>query len=136
MSKQKRTANTLEEPEEENRASAVSEETSMMAVVRAMLEDNRRADLAREEARLDREREAARRQAEQQAATEARQFEQQVALLKIQAEMGEKASRTHREHQTSDRKRDRALYSIPVLKEGEDVEEFLMTAERRLATRS
>ena len=134
MSRQhKRANNTVEEPEEDSRATGVGEpESSMMAMVRALMEDNRRADLAREEARLDREAENARRLAEQQAATEARQFEQQIALLKIQAEMGEKASRAHREYQSSDRKRDRALYSIPVLKEGEDVEEFLMTAERRL----
>ena len=129
MSRQKRAANTVEEPEE---AIVGEPDMSMMAMVRALMEENRRADLAREEARLDREAESARRLAEQQAATEARQFEQQVALLKIQAEMGEKASRVHREHQTSDRKGDRALYSIPVLKEGEDIEEFLMTAERRL----
>ena len=34
--------------------------------------------------------------------------------------------------QSADRKRDRALFSIPVLKEGEDLEEFLQTAEGRL----
>ena len=31
------------------------------------------------------------------------------------------------------RKRDRAVASIPIYREGEDVEEFLLTAERRLA---
>ena len=69
---------------------------------------------------------------EQQTALEARQYEQQLNILKIQAEIGEKASKAHRELQAYDRKRDRALYSTPVLKDGEDLEEFLATAERRL----
>ena len=140
-------------------------ESEMMVVVRALLAEQRRADLVREEARKaeeersvielrradiaredarreeeerreearqQREAEAARRQAERQAEAEQRQFNQQVALLKLQAEMGEKASQTHRETQSNDRKRDRALFSIPVYKEGEDIECFLSTAERRL----
>ena len=122
-------------------------ESEMMAVVRALMAEQRRADVAREdtrraeedrraielrraevaredarkeeeerkeEARLLREAEAVRRQAELQAETEQRQFNQQVALLKLQAEMGERASKTHRELQSSDRRRDRALFSIPV----------------------
>ena len=52
--------------------------------------------------------------------------------MKIQKEMGEAATKAHRDFQTTDRRRDRALYSITVLKEGEDIEEFLSTAERRL----
>ena len=63
---------------------------------------------------------------------ETRQYDQQMALMKIQAEIGEKASLAHREGQSADRRRDRALYSISVMKEGEDLEEFLLTAERRL----
>ena len=83
-------------------------------------------------ARVEREIEATKGQVEQQAALETRQYEQQMALLKIQAEIGEKASLAHREGQSADRKRDRALYSISVMKEGADLEEFLLTAERRL----
>ena len=52
-----------------------------------------------------------------------------MALLKLQEKMGETAALAHREGQLIDRKRDRAL---PVLREGEDVEEFLSNAERRL----
>ena len=146
----------MEDTEEDSRSSAgVGEpESEMMAMVRALMEEQRRAEVAREDARIEREAENARRQlereaeivrrqeelqaenvrklAEQQAASETRQFEQQVALLRILQEMGEKASKTHRELQSSDRRRDRALYSIPVLKEGDDLEEFLVTAERRL----
>ena len=68
----------------------------------------------------------------QQEALAAKQYEQQVALMRMQAEIGEKAARSHRDEQTVDRKRDRAIASIPNFKEGDDVEEFLLTAERRL----
>ena len=62
----------------------------------------------------------------------AKQYEQQVALMRMQAEIGEKAANAHREEQTASRKRERAVASIPSFKESEDVEEFLLTAERRL----
>ena len=52
--------------------------------------------------------------------------------MRIQAELGEKAAQSHRDEQTNDRKRDRAVASIPNFREGEDVVEFLLTAERRL----
>ena len=76
--------------------------------------------------------EAARRQLEQQEALSAKQFEQLVPLMRVQAELGEEAARLHREEQSSNRKRDRAIASIPNFIDGEDVEEFLLTAERRL----
>ena len=69
---------------------------------------------------------------EQQEAMAAKQYEQQVALMKMQAEIGEKAASAHREEQSVSRRRDRAVTSIPNFREGEDVEEFLLTAERRL----
>ena len=46
--------------------------------------------------------------------------------------MGEEAACLHREEQSSNRKRDRAKASIPSFRDGEDVEEFLLMAERRL----
>ena len=130
----------------------------VMAMIRAVMEEQIRAeneraearrvaDLERETARrveeLERERTlraegelaaeaAAKRQFDQQEAPAAKQFEQQVALMRIQAELGEKAASSHRDEQSKDRKRDRALASIPNFREGEDVEEFLLTAERRL----
>ena len=158
----RRNNNAVEEVEEEDfrasgdsRSPSVGEpETDMMAMLRVLMEEQRKADRAREDARrqeefrkdearlqeeqrkeeirVQREAEIAKRQLEQQAALEARQYEQQVALLKIQAEIGERASRAHSELQSSDRKRDRALYSIPILREGDDLEEFLVTVERRL----
>ena len=96
----------------------------------------RRAEEAREERkeelRVKREMELADKQAEIQKELEKRQYEQQVALLKIQQDMGEKASVAHREYQSGSQKRDRALYTIPALKDNEDIEEWLTTAERRL----
>ena len=158
MSKGKRTHHQLEDVEEEARPSVgrgEPVESEMMVMFRALMAEQRRADEVREEkrrvelqqledarkadlqkleeVRVQRELEAVNRQAELQKEIEQRQYDQQVALLKIQQEMGERATQAHREFQTTDRRRDRALYSIPVLKEGEDIEEFLSTAERRLS---
>ena len=137
------------------------QETSMMAMLRLLMKESERKEEARlreaerrdearrqeedrkeearrqeeerrEEARLEREAEAARRQQEQQVALEKRQYEQQVALIQLQAGIGKKVSEAHRETQCSDRKRDRALFSVPVHKEGEDLEDFLSVAEGRL----
>ena len=140
-------------------------EPSMLEMLRVIMAEQRRADIAREDVkraedekkaieirRADLAREDARREEEErkeevrlrrevdmakekealQVAAEERQFAQQVAILKLQAELGEKASLNYREGQSTDRKRDRALFSIPVYKEGEDIECFLTTAERRL----
>ena len=152
----KRNQQNLEDNEEEARSSQVmgEPESEVMVVIRTLMEEQRRAERVRdanrreeerkkEEARQERELEFIKRQeelqaenvrkvAEQQEATEKRQFEQQVALLRIQQEMGEKATRAQVELRSVDRRRDRALYSIPVLREGDDLEEFLVTAERRL----
>ena len=142
--------------EGEARSSVISSEpgSEMMTMFKVLLEEQRKAELAREEARrqeeerkeearrqdeerretirVEREIEATRRQLEEQTALEARQYEQQMALMKIQAEIGEKASKMHREEQSTARKRDRALASISNLRDGEDLEEFLLTAERRM----
>ena len=67
-----------------------------------------------------------------QEAAEARQYEQQLNLLKIQQEMGEKATQAHREFQEQDKRRDRVLFGMPAFKEGEDLEEYFSTAERRM----
>ena len=140
----KNTAAT-EEVDGDIRSSGFASEqgSEMMTMFRVLMEEQRKSELAREEARgqeeerkeaarVEIEIEATRKQLEQQAALETRQYEQQVALMRIQAEIGEKASRTHREGQSADRKRDRALASISNLRESEDLEEFLLTAERRL----
>ena len=128
--------------EEQRQAEGIKEEARRQEDLR--IEEARRQEaLRQDQERLEREAEIARKQvelqaelerkrAELQAAAEKRQYEQQVAIVKLQAELGEKASRAHRDMQNSDRKRDRALFSIPVYREGEDIEAFLSTAERRL----
>ena len=144
MSKGLRSITTPTEDMEGDRAPNVSDHGSEMLVMfKMMMEEQRRSEIAREEirrkeeerkeeVRREREAEYAQKQLEQQTALEARQYEQQIALMNIQAKIGEAASRAHREGQNADRKRDRALYSIPSWKEGEDLEEYLLTAERRL----
>ena len=67
-----------------------------------------------------------------QEAYDARQLQQQMALMKAQMEMGEKASRIHREGQDLDRQRSRVLTSISEWKEGDDLEEFFAMAEGRM----
>ena len=67
-----------------------------------------------------------------QEALEARQLENQVALMKVQVEMSEKANLAHREAQDRDRKRSEVLTGIAEWKEGEDLEEFFEMAEGRL----
>ena len=118
--------------------------SEVLAVVRVLMEEQRQADLVRreEEARKEEKREAARRQEMtalearliiQQTAREDRQYEQQLALMREQANIGEKASRLYREGQEAAKKRETALHSISVFREGEDLEEFFLTTERRLS---
>ena len=94
-----------------------------------------------EEARRAEEREAAREEAarlaserlrEQQEAANARAYEQQVALIKMQAEIDERAAEAHRMEQGANRKRERAVFGISNYRENEDVEDFLSTSERKL----
>ena len=97
-----------------------------------------RAEAAREAKREEDERKeraskaASDRLFEQQTLLATKQYEQQLELLKLQADLGERAAAAHRVEQESSRKRDRATSSIPSFREGEDVEEYLITAERRL----
>ena len=112
-------------------------EEKIAAEDRAEVKRARRV-LAEEEAEQAKER-AARlasdRMLEQQEVLAAKQYEQQRALICMQAEIGEKAATAHRLEQTVSRKRDRAIASIPNHRECENVEEFLLTAERRLGAR-
>ena len=122
---------------EEERAEARAE-----AKARRKEEDARRAeDRKREEAKwaedIGRAREEAARVASerlrvQQEAAELRAYEQQVTLIKMQAEIGEKAAEAHRQEGQRARKRDRAVAGIPNYRDPEDVEDFLLTSERKL----
>ena len=109
-------------------------EEKIAAEERAEVKRARRV-LAEEEAEKAKERAAqiaSDRLIEQQEVLAAKQYEQQRALICMQAEIGEKAAAAHREEQTASRKRDRAIASIPSHRECDDIEEFLLTAERRL----
>ena len=147
-----------EDMEGDMRANTENGEPNMLEVIRVLMAEQRRSELDREERkeearrneeqamreakrvednrleelRMEREAEARKQVAELQAAADARQFEQQVQLLKIQAEMGDKASKAHREAAATDRRRDRALFNIASCKEEDDLEEFMMVMERRL----
>ena len=150
MSKGKRNQHQPEDLEEEPRqhiGRGEPMESEMVAMFRLMLEEQRKearreSEVKEEERKREMERmeidrskrelALAEKQAEFQKQAEKRQHEQQVELLRLQEKMGETATRVHREGQQLDRKRDRALYSIPALKEGDDVEEFLSNAEKKL----
>ena len=93
------------------------------------------------EARKAEEKEAAREEAarvasenlrEQQEAAGAKAYEQQVALVRLQSEIGDRAAEVHRVEQEAHRKKERAVSGIAGFREGEDVEEFLATSERKL----
>ena len=157
MSRNKRNNQAVEEDlEEEARSSSASgeQDNGMMAMLRVLMEEQRKSEERREEARrereaeekrarlereaeekqarLERETEMNRRQLEQQAALEQRQYDQQLALIRLQAEIGKEASKVHRENHNSDRKKERALLSVPTLREGEDLEDFLVMIEGRM----
>ena len=69
---------------------------------------------------------------EQQKAMAERQFEQQERLMRLQAEMNASAANERRLEQEVTRSRERAVSSISTYKDGDDIEEYLMTAERKL----
>ena len=154
-----RKGNHAEDLEDDSRPVGGGEsDQGMMNMLRALMEEQRRNEIAREEAReaaearreerredarMRREEEALRRQLEQQkeielrqqeqqAALERRQFESQRALVEMQADIGREASKLHREQQNIDKRRERALFSVPPFKEGEDLEEFMVLLEERM----
>ena len=117
--------------EEEDKGDPLMD-NAMAQMLRCLMEEQRKADLAREEARAAQQAALEEVRVAQQTAMEVRMLEQQKELLKYQHELGEKVTVAQRESHDRERKRDRALGSIPVYREGEDLEEFLNTAEHRL----
>ena len=149
----------IEEMSVQSEASSGSNgEPDMLGIIRALMAEQRKADLDREdrkeearrleeerkveakrvederleELRVKREAEARVQVAQLQKEAEERQFQQQVQLLKLQADMGDKASKAHREATTSERRRDRTLHNLASCKEEDDLEDFMMMLERRL----
>ena len=90
----------------------------------------REEETLRKQAEFQREMEV--KQQEQQALVEKRQYESQKALVEMQAEIGREASRLHREQQNVDKRKERALFSVPPYREGEDLEEFMVLMEERM----
>ena len=125
-----------EEREELRRERAkIAEEERMEA--RSIAKDKRRQEEAMRLEDANRERDEAARLAADRAAAvqeEANQkaYEQQKVLVELQAELGEKAAEAQRLDSQRARKRDRAIAGIPNYQKGEDVEDFLLTSERKL----
>ena len=59
-------------------------------------------------------------------------FDQQKELLELQAELGKKAAETQREETQRVRQKDRAVASVSAWQRGEDLEDFLLSSERKL----
>ena len=96
---------------EEERAELRAEARRVRELKEKMAEAKAAEELER--AREETARLASEKLLEQQEAMGARQYAQQVALIKMQAEIGEKAANAHRLEQTISKKRDRAVASIP-----------------------
>ena len=114
-----------EEREELRRERAkIAEEERLEA--RAVAKDRRK----REEAEVARQ--AAERAAAVQEEANEKAFEQQRELVELQAKLGEKAAEAQRQESQRARRRDRAVAGIPNHQQSEDVEDFLLTSERKL----
>ena len=118
-------------------------------------EDRRREDLERQEAKMNQQRkeDIERQQAEWERKEKERDQkrieeidrlekkeiekdrilrEHQLLMLTEQQKGGERMAGTYREAQSTERMRHEALCSVPQFKEGQDLEEFLQIAEKRL----
>ena len=139
-------------------SSTGEQDSAMFSMLKALMAEQRKADIDREERkeeakrleedrkeeakrvederlenlRVKRETEAREHVARLQKEAEDRQFQQQVQLLKLQREMGETAGKDHREAAAKDRKQDRALFNIACCGDDDDLEEYIMMIERRL----
>ena len=106
----------------------------------AKIEKRRRQDLIDAEERQEKrdakklllEKEAREELRKHQIEDEKRAFAQQQELMRLQAEIGGKAEETRRAESDRSRKRDRAVSAIQSYRESEDVEEYLLTAEKKL----
>ena len=125
-----------EEREEKRRERAkIAEEERMEA--RALEKERRKREEARKAEEVNREKEEAARKAaekitEMQEEAAKKAFEQQKELLELQADLGRRAAETHRLENDRSRQRDRAIAGLNSYQKGEDVEEFLLTIERKM----
>ena len=97
----------------------------------------RKRDEAKAAEELERQKEEAARVAserlrEQQQEDVVKAYEQQRNLVKLQAEIGVKADEARRLESERGRRRDRAVTGIPNYRDTEDIEDYLVTSERKL----
>ena len=125
-----------EEREERRREKAkIAEEERIEA--RSIEKEKRKREEAMRLEENNKEKEEAARQAvdkaaEMQEEANRKAYEQQKVLVELQAELGKKAAEAHRVESQRARQRDRAIAGIPNYQKGEDVEDFLLTSERKL----
>ena len=129
---QKRVAVERERERKEDRR-RYEEERERLAQEREKAESLRLREAESLEAlRAEKAEKFAQREKERQEVFSREQYNQNVKLLELQAEMNRVMSVSQREHQVSERKRHDALLSIPQFKEGESLVEFFEVVERRL----
>ena len=134
----RRKAEKIEEEERaERRAEARLRREEERAEERAEAKRQRKLEEARVAAELEAAKEeaakiAAEKMMEQQQAMADRQFKQQEQLMKLQADISARAANERRVEAEMIKKRDRAVSSIVNYKDVDDIEEYLMTAERKL----
>ena len=121
--------------EERREKAKVAEEERLEARVIEKERRKREEALRLEEANKEKE-EAARRAAEKivelQEEAAKRDHEQRRELMEMQAEIGRKVSEAHRLETEKSRNRDRVIFSLPVYRKDEDIEDFLLALERKL----
>ena len=111
-----------------------------MEEAEARIEKRRRQDLIDAEERQEKreakklllEKEAREELRKQQIEDEKRVFEHQQEMMRLQANLGEKADAARREESDKCRKRDKALAAIQSYREVDDIEEYLISAEKKL----
>ena len=121
---------------EDRRREDAKIETDKRRAEATALEDRRRAEMAALEERERQKEETARLAAErlraQQIEDEHRAHVQQQALMRLQAEIGEKAEEARRVDSERSRKRDRAVAAIQNYRDSDDIEDYLVTSEKKL----
>ena len=86
----------------------------------------------REARKLLLEKEAREELRKQQIEDEKRVFEHQQEMMRLQANLGERADAARREESDKCRKRDKAVAGIQTYREVDDIEEYLISAEKKL----
>ena len=86
----------------------------------------------REARRLVLEREAREELRKQKIEDEKREFEHQQAMMRLQATLGDRAETARREEAERCRKREKAVAAIQSYREVDDIEDYLISAEKKL----